>query len=162
MTDRSVSHGSFVVERWYPAVPARVFAAWTDAGAKQIWMDDPDYLEDETEYELDFRVGGYERFGGLTPDGKHYRCDARYYDIVPGHRIVYSYEMQAGGDLVSVSLTTVVIVTDGDGTRLTYTEQGVFVDGIEKPEEREQGCISMLDNLGKYLDSAAGGGHRRE
>ena len=156
MTDRSVSHGTFVIERRYPAPPAKVFGAWADGAAKEIWMDDPDYKSDGGQYELDFRVGGHERFGGLAPDGKPYRYDALYYDIVPDYRIVYSYEMYAADDRMSVSLATVEIVPDQDGTKLTYTEQGAFLDGIDKPEAREEGTAWMLDNLGKYLASRAG------
>jgi hypothetical protein len=47
-------------------------------------------------------------------------------------------------------------VPDQDGTKLTYTEQGAFLDGIDKPEAREEGTAWMLDNLGKYLASRAG------
>jgi uncharacterized protein YndB with AHSA1/START domain len=157
MNDRSVSHTTFVVERRYPADPARVFGAWADAAVKEAWMDDPDYKSDGTGYELDFRVGGHERFGGVTPEGSHYSYDATYYDIVPGHRIVYSYEMCAGDDRMSVSLTTVEIVPDAGGTRLTYTEQGAFLDGIDKPEARQEGTAWLLDNLGKHLEAPAGG-----
>ncbi len=107
--------------------------------------------------ELDFRVGGHERFGGLTPDGTPYRYEGLYYDIVPDHRIVYSYEMYAGADRMSVSLATVEIAPDPDGTRLTYTEQGAFLDGLEKPREREEGTAFILDNLGNYLASHAHG-----
>ena len=156
MTDRSVSHGTFVNERRYPAPPAKVFGAWADGAAKEIWMDDPDYKSDGSQYELDFRVGGHERFSGLAPDGKPYRYDAQYYDIVPDYRIVYSYEMYAADDRMSVSLATVEIVPDQDGTKLTYTEQAAFLDGIDKPEFREEGIAWMLDNLGKYLGSQAG------
>jgi uncharacterized protein YndB with AHSA1/START domain len=156
VTDRLVNHSTFVIERRYPADPARVFGAWADAGAKQIWMDDPDYKSDGTEYELEFRVGGHERFSGLNPDGTSYSYDALYYDVVPDHRIVYSYEMYSGGERMSVSLTTVVIVPDRDGAKLTYTEQCAFLDGIDKPEAREEGAAWMLDNLGKYLATRAG------
>ena len=151
MTHRSVNHTTFVIERTYPTRPARVFAAWADADARQTWMDDPDYESDGTDYELDFRVGGHERFSGLTPEGKTYRYDAMIYDIVPDRRIVYSYEMFEGDDRMSVSLTTVDITAADDGTRLTYTEQGAFLDGIDKPEAREEGTRFLLDNLGKYL-----------
>jgi uncharacterized protein YndB with AHSA1/START domain len=153
MTERSVSHGTFVIERHYPAPPARVFGAWADAAAKAIWMDDPDFKSDGSVSELDFRVGGHERFGGLAPDGTPYRYDARYYDIVPGNRIVYSYEMYTGDHRMSVSLVTVQITPDRDGTALTYTEQHAFLDGIDKPEDREEGTAWMLDNLGKYLNA---------
>jgi hypothetical protein len=107
-------------------------------------------------YELDFRVGGHERFSGLAPDGAPYSYDALYYDIVPGHRIVYSYEMYAARDRMSVSLATVEISPDQDGTRLTYTEQHAFPDGTGKPGAREEGTAWMLDNLGRYLASHAG------
>jgi uncharacterized protein YndB with AHSA1/START domain len=155
MTERSVNHANFVIERSYPAAPARVFAAWASFEAKAIWMDDPDFKSDGTEGELDFRVGGHERFGGLTPEGSSYRYDATYYDIVPDHRIVYSYEMYSGEDRMSVSVATVEIVSERSGTKLTYTEQGVFLDGIDKPEAREEGTAWLLDNLGKYLAARA-------
>ncbi len=156
MTEHSVSHGTFVVEHRYPAHPAKVFEAWADAAAKEIWMDDPDYKSDGGHYELDFRVGGHERFSGLDPAGTPYRYDAHYYDIVPGYRIVYSYEMYAAGDRMSVSLATVEIEPNQEGTKLTYTEQCAFLDGIDKPEAREEGTAWMLDNLGKYLAAQAG------
>ena len=40
MTDRSVTHSTFVVERSYDASPARVFAAWADPGAKAAFDGD--------------------------------------------------------------------------------------------------------------------------
>ncbi len=153
MTERSVNHATFVIERAYPAHPAKVFGAWADVAAKAVWMDDPDYPDDGTAAEMDFSVGGHERFSGLTPDGGSYRYDATFYDIVPDRRIVYCYEMYAGEDRMSVSVTTVDIVPGGTGTKLTYTEQGVFLDGLDKPEQREEGTAWMLDNLAKYLES---------
>jgi uncharacterized protein YndB with AHSA1/START domain len=153
VTERSVNHTTFVIERTYPAAPSRVFAAWASKEAKAVWMDDPDFKSDGSEPELDFRIGGHERFGGLTPEGSSYSYDATYYDIVPDQRIVYSYEMYDGADRMSVSLATVQIAPDGDGARLTYTEQGAFLDGIDKPESREEGTAWMLDNLGTYLAS---------
>jgi uncharacterized protein YndB with AHSA1/START domain len=158
MTDRSAEHGTFVVERTYPtAAPARVFAAWASLEAKNTWMDDPDYKSDGSEAEFDFRVGGHERFGGLNPDGGTYRYDATYYDIVADQRIVYSYEMYENSERMSVSVTTVEFAPDRDGTRLTYTEQGVFLDGIDKPEARQEGTTWMLDNLATYLAAQADG-----
>ena len=151
MTERSVNHTTFVIERTYPAAPSRVFAAWASKEAKAVWMDDPDFKSDGSEAELDFRIGGHERFGGLTPEGTSYSYDATYYDIVPDQRIVYSYEMYSGDDRMSVSLATVQMTPDGDGTHLTYTEQGAFLDSIDKPESREEGTAWLLDNLGAYL-----------
>ena len=59
MTDRSVTHSTFVVERSYDASPARVFAAWADPKAKARWFAGPEEWGPD-EFELDFRVGGRE------------------------------------------------------------------------------------------------------
>jgi uncharacterized protein YndB with AHSA1/START domain len=155
MTDRSMTHATFVLERTYPATVSTVFAAWADRAAREIWRDDPDFKSDGTDYELDFRVGGRERFGGVAPDGSPYRYDGVINDIVPDERIVFSYEMYTAERRMSVSLSTVELAANADGTTLTYTEHGVFLDGIDKPEDREEGTAWLLDNLGKYLMAPA-------
>jgi uncharacterized protein YndB with AHSA1/START domain len=149
MNKRSVEHATFVVERTYEAAPARVFAAWSDSAAKVRWFGPG---EDEAgEYELDFRVGGREINRGAGPDGGVYTYEARYQDIVPDQRIVYTYDMHRDETRISVSLATVVFTPEGDGTLLVYTEQGAFLDGEDKPEYRQQGTGSLLDALGAEL-----------
>ena len=156
MTEHSVIHDTFSIERTYPAAPARVFAAFATREAKDAWGDDPgmeaaDSPEDHAEF--DFRPGGRERFdvkGGNTT----YRYDALYYDIVPDQRIVYSYEMYADDARISVSVATVEFAKSGDGTALTWTEQGTYLDGIDGPQApalRKEGTAEMLDGLTGYL-----------
>jgi hypothetical protein len=48
-------------------------------------------------------------------------------------------------------VTTVELLPTGAGTRLRYTEQGVFLDGEDTPELREQGTKELLDKLGAAL-----------
>lgn len=62
-------------------------------------------------------------------------------------RIVYGYSMDAGGTLISVSVTTVEFAPTADGTKLTFTEQGVFLDGGDTPAIREKGTNELLDQL---------------
>jgi uncharacterized protein YndB with AHSA1/START domain len=156
MTDRSVIHDTFSIERTYPAAPSRVFAAFASAEAKDAWGDtgglDPAEGEAGTQ-EFDFRAGGRERFGHKW-QGTTYRYDALYYDIVPDQRIVYSYEMYADDARISVSLATIEFAKSGDGTALTWTEQGAYLDGIDGPQAaaaREGGTTEMLDSLTRYL-----------
>jgi len=83
-----------------------------------------------------------------------YRYDALYYDIAPDQRIVYSYEMYADGARISVSVATIEFAKSGDGTALTWTEQGAYLDGIDGPQApalRKEGTAEMLDGLTRYL-----------
>jgi hypothetical protein len=43
---------------------------------------------------------------------------------------------------------------DVDGTRLTYTEQGAFLDGLDSAEQRQSGSGQLFDALDKYLKGA--------
>jgi uncharacterized protein YndB with AHSA1/START domain len=149
MNERSVTHATFVVERTYDASPARVFAAWADPAAKSRWFSDPD--DARTEWEMDFRVGGREIGRGPTPDGPVYAFEARYQDIVPNERILYTYDMHLDQARISVSLATVELKPAGSGTRLVFTEQGAFLDGLDTPAQREQGMGGLLDALGAEL-----------
>ncbi len=160
MTARSVIHDTFTIERTYPVAPSRVFAAFASAEAKGIWGDTGDLEPADGEAgiaEFDFRAGGRERFG-FKMAGTTFRYDARYYDIVPDQRIMYAYEMYAGDARISVSVATIEFVKSGDGTTLTVTEQGAYLDGIDGPEApslRREGTAEMLDNLTGYLAAQA-------
>ena len=150
MTERSVTHATFVIERTYDASPARVFAAWATPEAKALWFAGPDEWV-KSSHELDFRVGGCECVSGGPPGGPVHSFDARYQDIVPNERIISSYDMHLDDKRISVSLATVEFKPVGAGTRLIYTEQGAFLDGYDDPAGREHGTGALLDKLGEAL-----------
>jgi uncharacterized protein YndB with AHSA1/START domain len=155
MTERSVIHDTFSIERTYPAAPSRVFAAFSSAEAKSVWGE-TDGIETPAgagPSEFEFRVGGRDRFT-VSNEGSLFRYDALFYDIVPDQRIVYSYEMYADDARISVSVATIEFAKSGDGTALTWTEQGTYLDGIDGPEApalRKGGTTEMLDGLTRYL-----------
>ncbi len=108
MTDSSVVHDSFRIERSYPAPPQRVFAAWASQPEKDRWFGGGDeFLAVTNEYTLDFRVGGRERHSGTLTGGKEFSYDAIYQDIVDDRRIVAAYDVCIDGRRVSVSLLTI-------------------------------------------------------
>lgn len=92
MTDRSVTHATFRLERTYDASPKRVFSAFADPAVKALWFAGPDDWESEPP-EFDFRVGGRETNVGGPKGGARSSFEARYYDIVPDERIIYAYDM---------------------------------------------------------------------
>jgi uncharacterized protein YndB with AHSA1/START domain len=138
------------VERTYDASPARVFAAWADPATKARWFASPEEWRPD-EFELDFRVDGREVNRGGPRGGPVHTYDARYQDIVPDERIVYTYSMHLDQTLLSVSVATVEFKTEGVGTRLVLTEQGAYLDGQDSPAQREQGTGELLDALGAEL-----------
>jgi uncharacterized protein YndB with AHSA1/START domain len=150
MTERSIEHASFTLERRFDHPPAKVFAAWADPAAKARWFAGPEEWEGEPN-ELDFRVGGREMNTGGPKGGPVHTYQAIYWDIVPDARIVYTYEMLMDEVRASVSLTTVDFKPEGEGTRLILTEHGAFFDGLQDPEPRESGTGSLLDALAQEL-----------
>ena len=83
MTERSVTHATFVIERVYDATPARVFKAWSDPKARDRWFVDRRRLGGHGDTSIDFRIGGRE-FGRFSQTGKNiYTNDTVYQDIVP-------------------------------------------------------------------------------
>jgi uncharacterized protein YndB with AHSA1/START domain len=156
MTEHSVTHATFSVERYYPVPRARVFRALSDPAAKSRWFGNPNAEVITVPHELDFRVGGRERLAGGRKTGPIHTFEAIYYDIVPEVRTVYAYEMYADDRRISVSLGTMELHEEDGGTRLVYTEQGAFLDGLDRPEHRQHGTEELLDALGESLASAAG------
>jgi uncharacterized protein YndB with AHSA1/START domain len=151
MTEPNVAHGVFTVERTYDASPARVFAAWSSAEARAQWFFGPEGWVAEIR-EVDFRVGGHERTRGRFPDGHTSDFQATYHDLVPDRRIVFVYDMYLNTTKISVSLATVTIAPAGAGTRLTVTEQGVFLDGYDDAGGREHGTALLLEHLAAALE----------
>ncbi|WP_426504708.1 SRPBCC family protein [Dactylosporangium sp. McL0621] len=144
MTDRTVLHAAHTLERTYPRPPARVFAAWSDPASKARWFGGD-------RHELDFRAGGHETVHGRDTEGRALRHEARYEEIVPNERIVYTSTLSSDGVPVTISVTTVQFRPAGEGTALVLTEQAAYLDDREQPAWRERGTGDWLDALGREL-----------
>ena len=149
-TTRTIAHATFVVERTLDAPLDRVWDAFAVPEQHAQWFGaDPGFTP--TEESEDFRVGGRAVQDGQWHGGPTSRYVATYTDIVERQRIVSTYDMWVGGEHLSTSLTTTELEAVDGGTRLTYTEQGVFLDGVEDGSQREVGFQGIFDTLATYL-----------
>jgi uncharacterized protein YndB with AHSA1/START domain len=155
VSEPSVSHATFSIERRYKARIARVYRALSEPGAKQKWFSPPETWGRD-EHTMDFRVGGIETSVGGPAGGPVHAFRAIYQDIVPERRIVYSYDMMLDDVRISVSVASFELTPDGDHTRLKFTEMGAYLDGFDDGGRiREGGTRVLLDNLGRYVESGA-------
>jgi uncharacterized protein YndB with AHSA1/START domain len=150
MTERSVTHATFTLERTYDAPPAKVFKAFADPAIKRRWFAEGEGWEIE-EFTGEFRIGGSERGRFRFRGGEPIRNDTSYLDIVPDARIILAYSMTIGAKRISSSLATFQFKPTGGGTRLVCTEQGAFLDGLDSAGPREAGWNDLLDALGRAL-----------
>jgi uncharacterized protein YndB with AHSA1/START domain len=147
-------HNTFVIERNYPHKPDRVFAAFAQPARKRLWYAEGDH--DIQEFEMDFRVGGSERFHyrfreGHPIAGSEILNEGSYHDIVPDERIVMTARMLLNGKPIVVMLATFEFVPSETGTDLILTHQATFLEWDGGPQMIEAGWGALLDRLQTYL-----------
>ena len=152
MTERSVTHATFRIERTYEAAtPEQVFFAFADKASKRRWFVEGEGWEIDS-FEMDFRVGGIERSSFRFQGGPVISNETIYHDIVENQRLVCAYSMTVGEDRISVSLGTIEISATEGGTMLAYTEQGAYLDGHDNVAQREAGCRELYEALAVELE----------
>ena len=153
MTERSITHSTFTLERDYAAPVERLWQALTVKEQKAKWFGDVDNQPEN--WTIDFREGGREYSSGEF-HGLNSIFDALYLDIVERERIVISYTLHFGDDKLSASLQSIELEPSARGTRLVLTEHGAFFDGLEDPKLRRDGTAGLLDALGSLVESPEG------
>lgn len=157
MTQPTVIHDTFVLERDYPRPPAKVFAAFRDPAKKQRWYAEGG-AHDILSYETDFRTGGTESLQGKmkpgTPiAGAVLTWTQTYSDIVDDRRIVFSQTLDVGDRRISCSLVTVEFIASDTGCKLVFTRQAAFFENADGPEMRKMGWQVLLENLAKEVEA---------
>ena len=155
MSQQSVIHSTFVIERSYPVDPARVFAAFTDPAKKRRWFAEGDGRELH-DFQTDFKVGGKELtrflYTGQSPvQGLEGANETTFQDIRPNSRIVLAYTMIIAGKRISSSQATFEFLPTENGTDLIFTDQGAYFEGSDGPQIREHGWRFLLEKLAAEL-----------
>ena len=154
MADQSTIHSTFVVERNYPQPPESVFAAFAQPARKRRWYVEGD--QEIQEFEMEFRVGGGERFSyrfkeGHPIAGSQIANEGIYADIVPDQRIVMTSKMSLNGKPINIMLATFEFRPSGAGTELVLTHQAVYLEWPGGAEMIKAGWTTLLERVGTYL-----------
>jgi uncharacterized protein YndB with AHSA1/START domain len=143
----ALTHATFCVERVYDASPARVFHAFTDLEARMRWFFKTDSWSLHAHSGGELGVGKTES-SRFSPPGADVVItnDSIYLDVVLNERLIFAYAMTLAGAPLSSSLSTVEFLAEGKGTRLVFTEQGVYLDGnvAGRIEGTESGVLGAL------------------
>ncbi len=150
MSHISMVHRTATLERTYPASPARVFHAWADPDKRHLWGSPSDEVVLRNDA-ADFRIGGEDVQTCMVEGEPVATVIARYHDIVPDARILYTEVISDPSALLGASLVSAEFIASGSGTRLVLTLQTVAVDGSDLLDGVEEGWTSALDRLGKQL-----------
>jgi uncharacterized protein YndB with AHSA1/START domain len=148
MTETPLFHGTFTLNRVWAASPERVFGAWADPLVKAQWFTGPPDRWTLVRRSMDFRVGGQEVLEGrFNESGMATLFEARFHVIEAGRKLVYDYDLYHSGRFHSVTLSSLVLEPQGDGTRVSYTEQIVFLDGKDGTADRRHGTGLQFDAI---------------
>lgn len=153
-TEPTTIHTTSVMEHHYPQPPAGVYAAFAEPARKRRWYAEGDH--EIQEFEMDFRIGGHERFRyrfkpGHPIEGQEIVNRTIYQDIVPVKRIVVASVMSLNGKPILAAQLTFEFLPAGSGTDLICTSQGAFFDWPQGPVMLEGGWRSLLDRVGQEL-----------
>ncbi|MEV6816694.1 SRPBCC domain-containing protein [Micromonospora sp. NPDC051296] len=150
-TPDPMNHGAVEASRQIAAPRQVVYDAWTALEHRRQWFVGPAWTE--IERSVDLRVGGTEIAHGRFADGTESIYTARYHLIEPAVRLIYAFDMHVAGSHFSVSLAGVEFEDSLGGTKLTYTEQGFFLQGDYDHTSRDKGTQGLLDQFVTHVST---------
>lgn len=157
MTTLPFFHGTFTLARAWAATPSRIFSAWSDPKMKVKWFRGPPDKWTELRRSIDFRPGGSEVLEGrFSGSGMVSLFEARFHLIEQDCRLVYSYDLHLDGIFHSVTLSSLMLEPEEGSTRVSYTEQIVFLDGRDGTADRQRGTELQYAAIEAVLFGATG------
>jgi uncharacterized protein YndB with AHSA1/START domain len=139
-------HATLVFERKLAAPVEEVFAAFSDPLKRAEWGA-PSETAALIYDAADFREGGQDKFRCGSKADPNIHGVTQYLDIVANTRIVSSETITVNGNRLCVSLTTLELAPDGNGTNLKNTTQLVSFIGQDMVNGFATGTNAALDNL---------------
>jgi len=145
-TPADTSDREILVTRVFDAPRALVFKLWTDPKHLAHWWGPNGFSI--TTYEMEFKPGGVWRFVMHGPDGRDYKNEHVYVEIVEPERLVYKHVPAPQFQM------TVTFADEGGKTRLTARmlfESAALRDQTVETVGAVEGLKQTLGRLGEYV-----------
>ena len=140
-----------VVKRTFDATPDVVFKAITDPQLIPNWWG-PRYLTTTVE-RMDVEHGGRWRYLQRDPQGHEFGFHGIYHDVVPGKRIVQTFEFEGAPGHVSLETLTL----DEVNGKTQYTTVAVFQSVADRDAAVQSGMESGMQETYERLDEVLAG-----
>ena len=131
------------IKRVLSAPADRVFAAWTNAESLRqfITPGNPGHAE----VECDVRVGGKFRIDMHGKDGKVFKHNGEYLEVLPPKRLKFTWISAATNQRPTV--VTIDFKSLGEQTEITLVHDGL--DTLKNVEGHTKGWTEILEQLSK-------------
>jgi len=137
---------SLTIKRRFNASPAKVFTAWTKPEELMKWMRPAAITSCKAENDL--RVGGSYHIRMQGAEGEEHNVSGEYREIVPNQKLVFTWAWRSTPE--RVSLVTVQLKPDGDGTLMTFLHEQFFDEDAR--DRHNYGWTGAFDKLEKYFN----------
>ncbi|HYR22564.1 MAG TPA: SRPBCC domain-containing protein [Chthoniobacterales bacterium] len=149
MTTKTSEKTSLEIKRFINAPRARVYAAWTDPAQLKQWWG-PEGVQTRN-FTSDARVGGKYRWDLLNQEGEEMTVYGKYRELVPGKKIVFTWQWDDDEAWKNLSSVVTVELADRDGG----TELRLIHEKLPSEASRDrhnEGWTSVLDRLEKFFN----------
>ena len=139
---------SLQIKRLIKAPRDRVYAAWTDPVQLKQWFG-PEKVQTR-DLIADARVDGKFRWDLTNPEGEKMTCLGEYRELLPGKKIVFTWQWDGDEDWENHTSVVTVELSDRDGgTELRLTHEKL--PNEESRNGHTGGWNSALDKLEKFF-----------
>ncbi len=135
---------ALVARRTIRASAERIFDAWTRPEHLRAWWGPRPVTCSGAE--VDLRVGGRYRIANAIPDGTTVIIEGEFREILPPHKLVYTWQMGQGGE---ESLVTVRFEPRGESTEVVVVHENIPTDAVR--DSHEKGWEGCLDGLAAFF-----------
>lgn len=151
MAGIATDHGTVVVERVLDVPLARAYGAFADVAERARWGSPSEgvaFIYDAA----DFRVGGVDVIRCGPRQDPRFHVEARYIDIVPQRRVVWTEAIRELQTPLAANLTTLEFFPQGERTLVKVTVQVASFVGPGMIANTRDGHTGSLANMARFLE----------